>query len=270
MPIPTANTAPLSLQGMKILLTRPESQSAALRARLRLSGAIVESLPALEISPVADTAASRQIFMNIDRFNTVVFISPNAAHLGARQIDIYWPQLPEKINWLAVGQSTADVLRQWDIEAKVPALSADSEGMLSLPALTNCQGQSVLIVRGEGGRELLAETLTGRGANVQYAEVYRRECPQHDQETMRAKLDQFAPDLIIFYSDETLQNLLRLSDKAGVLLRNRLILVPGERAATQAKLSQFERILIPESLKEADIVHCVENYWQSNQPGKET
>jgi uroporphyrinogen-III synthase len=57
----------------------------------------------------------------------------------------------------------------------MPSEGSDSEALLAMPELAHMAGQRVLIVRGTGGRELLAEVLTARGAQVQYAEMYTRE-----------------------------------------------------------------------------------------------
>jgi uroporphyrinogen-III synthase len=252
------------LKDMKILLTRPQAQSAGLLAALVRRGANVRSLPLLVIAPLVQTPALRQMFMNIDRFDRVIFISPNAAALGAELIDQFWPQLPGHIVWIAVGQATAEALMRFGIDAQVPAATADSEGLLEMSALTHCQGQSILIVRGRGGRDLLAGTLVRRGASISLAEVYERLCPEHPNELVAEQLLTFNPDAIVLYSGETLQNLLALSDKAGIPVRNRLILVPGERVAEQARTNHFEKILVPPSLKERDVVHTLRTWWQAH------
>ncbi len=82
-----------------------------------------------------------------------------------------WPAQPE---FLAVGPSSAKILEQAGIRTIVPR-QARTEGLLALPQLQQVDGQTVIIMKGFGGRELLLDTLKARGALVQEWEVYKRQ-----------------------------------------------------------------------------------------------
>ena len=62
------------------------------------------------------------------------------------------------INWFAVGFGTSLVLSDHGIKADYPTV-AGSEGLLELSGLQKVKDLKVLIVRGVGGRELLAAEL---------------------------------------------------------------------------------------------------------------
>lgn len=252
----------VSLEGLCVLLTRPETASRGLFHLLTEKGAAVNSLPTLTITALEESPEIRDCFMNIDRYDSIVFISPNAAELGLDLIDKYWPQLPLDIQWFAVGQKTAEILLRGDIIATTPALNADSEGLLALNTLQNCHSKKILIVRGKGGREQLATVLQQRGASVSYAEVYERSCPEYSPEEVKSQFIEGKPQAIVVYSGESLQNLVQIGDKAGVLLRNKVILVPGKRVETLARSLQFDNILVPGSLQESDILNCLQYWWE--------
>jgi uroporphyrinogen-III synthase len=81
----------------------------------------------------------------------------------------------------AVGQATAAALNAAGYRVSLmPSEGADSEALLAMPQLAHMSGQRVLIVRGTGGRDLLFEAMTARGAQVQHAEVYTREPARPD------------------------------------------------------------------------------------------
>ena len=65
---------------------------------------------------------------------------------------------PPRLEIAAIGQATARALARHGV---APALQPDyeftSEALLALPRFQRVTGQHILIVRGEGGRELLAE-----------------------------------------------------------------------------------------------------------------
>ena len=74
---------------------------------------------------------------------------------------------------IAVGKKTHNALLNLGINSISP-LQQDSEGLLTLSQLQLVKNRDVIIVRGDGGRELIAESLKERGAKVQYIEAYQR------------------------------------------------------------------------------------------------
>ena len=75
--------------------------------------------------------------------------------------------------WLAIGRGTATELQKHGVSAKFP-IKSDTESLLELEELKRPLLHRILIIRGEGGRDLLERTLIRRGAKVSLCEVYRR------------------------------------------------------------------------------------------------
>lgn len=159
-----------ALDGLGILVTRPEQQSNALCRLLTAEGGTPLRFPAMEIRARADRAAVRAAVGPVDRYGLIVFVSANAVRFGA-------PLLEQRreLRIAAVGGATAQALNAAGYRVALrPDDGADSEALLRLPEFQHLAGQRVLIVRGTGGREHLATELAARGAQVVYAEVYER------------------------------------------------------------------------------------------------
>jgi uroporphyrinogen-III synthase len=159
------------LTGIGVLVTRPEHQAHHLCHLIAAEGGAPVRYPALVIKPRSDRAAVRAAIGPADRYDLIIFISANSVRFGADFLD-----QKRDVRIAAVGQPTAAALNAAGYRVSImPAEGAGSDELLSMPEMAQISGQRVLIMRGSGGRELLAEVLTARGAQVQYAEVYTRE-----------------------------------------------------------------------------------------------
>ena len=155
-----------------VLLTRPKGENESLAARLDAAGLKVLLAPMISLDPVNPGTAQKQLAMNLDQIDRMVFVSKSAVHYTMPLLDQYWPQWPAALAWYAVGSGTAALLAEYGLKAHFPA-QAGSEGLLALiPKKLN--RERVLIARGVGGRELLATELRSRGAEVEYLETYQR------------------------------------------------------------------------------------------------
>ncbi|WP_394240680.1 uroporphyrinogen-III synthase [Halopseudomonas laoshanensis] len=165
-----------------LLLTRSEADNQRLAGKLDQLNVRTQGMPLLHIEPQLETPSQRQLLLNIDLYQAVIVVSPVAARLGLERLEDYWPQMPVGIDWFAVGKSTAEVLQTAGLKVQVPGQGQDSEAVLALPrwqALLQPGDLKVLIWRGTGGREHLAEQLRVQGAQVDYLELYRR-CAAQD------------------------------------------------------------------------------------------
>lgn len=165
-------TASASLEGSHCLVLRPRDQADSLSSRLCEAGATVTHCPTIEIEPI--TVPSSQL-SRAEKVDWLVFISPNAVTCGLKAFAAAGLDLPAGARIVAVGAGTANALREAGVRVDVqPEHGGGSDALLTHRRLQALAGQRAVIVRGEGGRERLAQGLTERGARVEYIEVYRR------------------------------------------------------------------------------------------------
>ncbi|HEY0961066.1 MAG TPA: uroporphyrinogen-III synthase [Pseudomonadales bacterium] len=242
-----------ALSGTTIWLTRPAGQVGSLRAALESHGARVETLPLLVIEPLPLTTSERQKLIDLDRYDLLFFVSTNAATLGLDAIAQWWPQYPVGILNFAVGPGTAAVLEQRGLTAHYPRERMTSEALMALPELRDVSGKKALIVRGVGGREIIAEGLRAGGALVDYLELYRRAAPQYDGKYLRKLMREAAPSAIVISSADALDNLHLLF--GGLPGWEQLpLLASSPRLGEHAKALGFQSIALVEGATDAAII----------------
>ena len=230
----------MNLSHIRALVTRPEPQAQALSEAIGEAGGLAWPLPMLSIDALAETQAMRDCLLMLDQFDRIIVTSRPAAKLGMELIDQYWPQLPIHCQWFAIGSSTATELEYYDVRAVFSNQGVDSEALLSLDSFSSVKDEKVLIIKGEGGREVLEEQLSNLGAHVEKLEVYQRSCPTYERNAVVKKLESHSINVILCGSGETLTNLgyyLPMSYRADYRL-----LVPSERVARQAHSLGFQQV----------------------------
>ena len=224
------NAEPAALEGATVVVTRPAGQGGDLCRAIVARGGRAVRFPVLEIRPAEDNDKLTGLLDRLGSYDLAIFVSRNAVTAAATRIKHDWPaQLP----LAAVGKSTAQALqRQWGRTVIAPDDQYNSEALLALPELQSVSNKRIIIFRGTGGRDLLANALSCRGANVEYAEVYQRAMPGYRLAELR-KHDPI--DIIVVTSNEGLANLLRMAeaDQRDWLLNMPLIVI-SQRTATLA------------------------------------
>jgi len=182
-PLAPEASRPGPLQDVGVLVTRPARQAAGLAAQLAALGATPIVFPATVILPPPDRTRLDHVHASLDRFDIAVFVSANAVEFGVPAPQSW----PAQLRTFAPGPGTAAALAAAGIHnVTMPADSFDSEGLLALPELGQVQGRHVAIFRGEGGRDLLGDTLSARGATVEYIDCYRRAAPRSGEGLVEA------------------------------------------------------------------------------------
>jgi uroporphyrinogen-III synthase len=240
------------LTGLRILNSRPAGQAEALSAALREAGATVLELPLLAVEPLALDGAARQCLLDLDRYDYCGFVSANAARLGLEAIAGFWPQWPHRLPAIAVGRSTAAVLDDAGLSVLCPA-QEDSEGVLALPELADVAGQKFLLLRGEDGRELLADTLRARGARVDVVALYRRVLPAASMALWQS-LQTPLPDWVILTSPAAWRHWQTLAGSAATAPG---LVVVSPRLLAQVRAAGAGTVLLAEGAGSEAIKACL-------------
>jgi uroporphyrinogen-III synthase len=222
------------LAGRTVLVTRPAPQAAALAQAIQAAGGAAFVFPALAIAAVPPEALSAPL-VRLREADIAIFISPSAAQFGMAAI-LAGGGLSPSTEILAVGPGTARALQAQGIRAVITPDGQDSEALLALRQLADVAGKRVVIVRGVGGRPLLADTLAARGAQVDFLECYRRALPRADVAPLLARWQAGGIDAVTVTSAETLANLATLLGEAGAqLLLHTPLFAPHEKIAEAAR-----------------------------------
>ncbi|MGI4846624.1 MAG: uroporphyrinogen-III synthase [Janthinobacterium lividum] len=236
-----------------IIVTRPLAQATALAARVRALGRAAVVFPLLEIAPLPDQSALLAALADLQAYALIAFVSPNAiaAAFAAR------PHWPAGLHLAVMGEGSRAALAAHgmnDCNATIisPAntLRTDSQTLLETLDIARLRGRQVLVLRGESGRELLADALHAAGAQVTQVAAYRRQAPVLDQpmqQRLRSLIDS-EPTWIVTSSEALRFGVVMaaaLDDKNAVAkLQRQQLIVPHQRIEETARQLGFAQILL--------------------------
>ena len=226
----------------RVLLTRPAEESATLAATLSEAGIFSSSLPLLDIEPLPNTPERHAVLRDLGRYCAVIVVSKPAARLALQQLDQAWPHL----RWFSVGAATAQVLADRGLDVHYPQTGDDSEALLQLPALREAIARPdarVLILRGEGGRELLAERLREQGASVDYLELYRRFLPAYDSGVLTQRIQLERLNGLVVSSGQGFLHLQALAGPDWPQVAQMPLFVPSPRVYEMARAAGAEKVV---------------------------
>ncbi|MDP1900064.1 MAG: uroporphyrinogen-III synthase [Rubrivivax sp.] len=210
------------MSAARLIVTRPLAQALPWVSGLQALGVDAQALPLITIAPLADPAPVRQAWLRLTDFALVVFVSANA-------VQHFFAQRPDAALWPAAvlagstGPGTSAALRQAGVpevalvEPAHDAPTSDSEALWARLKHRPWVGRRALVVRGEEGRDWLAEHLRGQGAKIEFLAAYRRQPPQPDaaeRALLSAALAEPARHLWHFSSSEGVAHLRGLAPQA--------------------------------------------------------
>ena len=240
-----SGSAATPLAGRGIVITRPAHQADTLAEAVRARGGRAILFPTIEIVAPRDLKPFFTVVDRLEDFDLAVFVSPNAV-TRAFDLALARGRLPARLTIAAIGDATVSALEQRGVrEIIAPAHSFDSEALLALPAFHRLAGKRVAIFRGQGGRELLGETLVARGAKVHYAECYRRAAPALSPAPLHDAWAQGALHAAVATSTIGLTNLVEMVGEAvAAKLKATPLFVPHPRIAGNAFEQGFSEVIV--------------------------
>jgi uroporphyrinogen-III synthase len=204
------------LQNFGIAITRPVDQAKKLAALITEADGMPILFPLIEITPLSDYSQFNAVISHIADYDWAIFISSNAVQNGMPRL--LKQGVPPTLKFAAIGPVTSKELQNFGVaNILVPNDRFDSESLLALPEMMNVGNKKVMIFRGVGGREVLAETLKTRGAQVTFAECYQRINPQTDCNLLAQLYAEKKLHGIVVTSSEAMRHLLDLVGDADWL-----------------------------------------------------
>ena len=164
----------------KIFVTRPGASGQELVSELKNCGFETHALAVIKIESLSDFP------IPWDNYDKVIVTSAHAAQ-AIPEVERPPARIARKIQWLAVGTASAKAMEQTlsgAVEIPSPKQQS-SEGLLELAALKCVEAQRILVLKGEGGRPLLQDTLKARGAEVSSRDLYRRVSQEVSEQSLQ-------------------------------------------------------------------------------------
>ena len=247
------------MQTKKILVTRPAHQSENLCHLIEQQGWQAIRFPVIEIQARELSLQDECHIQQLEQYQYVFFVSANAVNFALPLFNGKIQCLKPLIS-VAVGKATYTTLVKHGIDhVLLPAQGFNSEAILAMPELQVLTGQSCLIIRGDGGRELLANTLRERGARVDYLEVYKRVIPDCDGTVLATDLINRSLTAIVIYSGDALRNLVKMLAAQEEKLLNIPLVVISERVQTLAKNIGFKKIIVADQASDTAMIKALLN-----------
>lgn len=233
------------LAGIHVLVTRPTTQADGLCDLIRRSGGTPVRFPAIEIHFVDPDAGFARRLQTLGSRDRLLFVSANAVSGLSAACRRLGTDLPGGPRIGAIGPATARALEACGLTPDlVPDEGFTSEALLELEDLQHVAGEKIVVVRGGEGRATLAETLSARGAHVEFLETYRRRLPKAPPAGVLEMLAQGGIDLLTATSGEALGNFLTLAREIPIEdLQRTPIVVGGPRVVRLATERGFASVI---------------------------
>lgn len=236
----------------QVLVTRPQESGKELCQMLNARGMKSVHQPLIEIQPGHELIGLHDALNNSD---IIIAVSQYAVSFATHSLAQQGQSWPKPCRYFAVGQKTAQCLsKACGQTVHFPDIS-DSEHLVALPELVDIIDKNVVILRGNGGRDIIYDTLAARGAKVSYKEVYQRTNVPILAKQRLTEWQAIGIDTLVITSQQQLTLFMGLfKDIETNWPTQQTLLVPSKRIADYADTLGFTQIIVSGSAHNTDLV----------------
>jgi len=249
---------PDTLNGYGIAITRPLGQAAKLAELITTQGGKPILFPLIAIKPLDDYSGLEQQLTGLAQYDWAIFISSNAVQNAMPHLLAKLGSIPENLQFAAIGPITAAELAKFGVASVLtPQGRFDSESLLALPEMQTVANKNIVIFRGAGGRDVLADTLKARGATVDFAECYLRVNPQSDANVLSALWQNNQLHAVVITSSEAMRHLLDITDDDNAAWIRGVTLCVNHARIAEIPLQRGLKVSVADALGDEAMLQCL-------------
>ncbi len=259
------------LFGRRIVVTRPREQAREMVESLEELGALVVQAPTVRIAAAEDDAPLAEACSDLSRFQWVVLPNTASADAFLRAVLLAGDIRELKgVGICAIGQASVERFGGLGVRVDVPAVEYRPEMMVeALSASGRLVGSHVLLPRGEGAREVLADILRNAGANVHEVGAYRT-VPivvgdPREPDIYKMLLEKEI-DVVAFTSASTVRDYVELygADPLADLLASTSVACIGPVTAEVARTYGIDTTILPDEYTIAGLIAAIVKHFAGN------
>ena len=191
------------------MITRPKEQSSELRSQLEQEGAEVITIPLIAVKEAFHSDRVEEVFSGMGIYSWIIFSSGN----GVRSFfDLFFERFQDircigGARIACVGPVTAEAVRKYHLAVDIVPTKATgqdlAEAMLEEQTLEN---ESILVITGNRGKDLLVKKLEEGGAIVDTLPVYETQYRDISGEEGVNDFKEKGADAIFFMSGSAVES----------------------------------------------------------------
>lgn len=237
---------------MTFLIARPAEKSVTTLKLFTDSGLQARSLPIIDVA--LSNEHGHISALNNSQASCIIVTSTYAANwlLHAYQNQQILLQL-SALSFVCVGRATGKILQDVVCDANIHIASPEnSEGILQSPCLQTVNKGHIVLLKGEGGRDLIASTLRQQNAKVIELCVYNRTT---NAAAIRAFTFEPSEIRCIIATSIEITELL-LANLSGPMLRACIWIVASERIKDYARQKGIQHIVVSQGASDTALLAC--------------